>query len=110
MSDSESKSPGAGPFGVPDSHFLRLAIDLLQGLELQSRERGHATLASLIDIAKTEAEGALRTNGDTSGETKLLRLVKAIRSQVSAATIENPAPVQSAAKPKPTRKRKTPSG
>jgi len=89
MSESEPNSPSSGTFGIPDSHFLRLAVDLLGGLELQSRERGHAALASLVESAKAQAEATLLTNGegrpDASSEPKLLRLVNAIRSQVIAA-------------------------
>jgi hypothetical protein len=88
MSDSESKSQIAA-FGVPDRHFLRLAFDLLNGLESQSRERGHSALASLIEIAKTEAEDALRADAETlsnaASENKLLRLVKAIRTKAASA-------------------------
>ena len=88
MSDSESKNEIAA-FGVPDRHFLRLAFDLLKGLESQSRERGHSTLASLIEIAKTEAEDALRADAenfpDPASENKLLRLVKAIRTKAASA-------------------------
>ena len=76
-----------GTFGVPEPHFLRLAIDLLSGLELQSRERGHSTLASLIDIAKSEAEDALRATTESiqvaPAGAKLLRLAKAIRKQAA---------------------------
>ena len=88
MSNSGSTTQGGSTFGVPDRHFLRLAFDLLNGLELQSRERGHATLASLIDIAKIEAADALRIDAeklpDTPSENKLLRLVKAIGTQAAS--------------------------
>jgi hypothetical protein len=86
MSDSAS-TRAEGTFGVPERHFLRLALDLLKGLELQSRERGHSTLASLIDIAKSEAEDALRADDEGSrevlGEGKLVRLAKAIRTKAT---------------------------
>jgi hypothetical protein len=86
MSDPGS-TPAKDTFGVPEGHFLRLAVDLLSGLELQSRERGHSTLASLIDIAKSEAEEALRaapgSNQEVPAEAKLLRLAKAIRKRAA---------------------------
>jgi hypothetical protein len=62
---------------------------LLKGLESQSRERGHSTLASLIEIAKTEAEDALRADAETfpdsASENRLLRMVKAIRTKAGSA-------------------------
>ena len=80
-----ASTPANIAFGIPDRHFLRLAFDLLSGLELQSRERGHSTLASLIDIAKSEAQESLRaaaeSNQDVPAENKLLRLAKAMRRQ-----------------------------
>jgi hypothetical protein len=69
-------------FGVPERHFLRLAVDLLSGLELQTRERGYSTLASLVDIAKSEAEDALRA-ATVPDEHKLHRLVNAIRAEAA---------------------------
>ena len=76
-----------GTFGVHERHFLHLAVDLLSGLELQSRKRGHSTLASLIDIAKSEAEEALRAAAESKqevpAEAKLLRLAKAIRKRAA---------------------------
>ena len=96
MSNSKSNSPSAGTFGVPDSHFLHLAVDLLRGLALQSRERGHEKLAALVEIAKAEAEGSLRIDAkelqQSPEETKLVRIVKAIRSQITT-QIDAPAPV-----------------
>ena len=87
MSDPNSTPAKDDTFGVPERHFLHLAVDLLSGLGLQSRERGHSTLASLIDIAKSEAEAALRaaneSNQEVPAEAKLLRLAKAIRRQAA---------------------------
>lgn len=88
MSDIHSQVEGTtSDFGIPDQHFLRLAQDLLNGLELQSRERGHTTLASLIKLAKAEAaDGLVRlsTSKESPLETRLLRLVNAIRTQASS--------------------------
>jgi hypothetical protein len=111
MSDAGSKTQGDGAFGVPNGHFLRLAFDLLQGLELQCRERGQPKLASLIDVAKTEAEDALRIDAErfleSPGETKLLRLVNAIRSQITTAQKGELPAIAAASESRPARKRKT---
>ena len=89
MSDTPLTAEGSSSdFGIPDQHFFRLALDLLNGLELQSRERGHTTLASLIEVAKAEAaDGLMRASEtrDLPAEARLLRLVNAIRTRASAA-------------------------
>jgi hypothetical protein len=89
MSDSISQPAITTSFGVPESNFLRLAADVLTGLELQSRERGLERLAALIGAAKVDAEGSLQTPGEggrDTAETKLLKIVGAIRGQVKEAS------------------------
>jgi hypothetical protein len=88
MSVSESKLLHSQlTFGVPDRHFLRRAIDQLEELGLESHERGHPMFASLLDIAKSEAEDALRTgavdDGRSADEAKLLRVVKEICGEIA---------------------------
>src|SRR6185436_7617801 len=89
MSDTQSDAGrDSSTFGIPDHHFLQLVLDLLKGLELQTRERGHGSLASLIEIAKTEAAAGLARLSKTTEppvETKLLRLVNVIRTHASPA-------------------------
>jgi hypothetical protein len=46
---------------VADRKFLRNAIDLLDQLRSESEMRGHVMLASLLDIARGEAEDGLNT-------------------------------------------------
>ena len=45
-----------------DDDFLRVAIQAIDRIREKSIERGHLMLASLLDMAKTEAEDELRTN------------------------------------------------
>jgi hypothetical protein len=45
----------------PDTMFLTRAIDILRVLHERSVERGHPMLASLIDMARVEAEDDLVT-------------------------------------------------
>jgi len=44
-----------------DESFLRNAVETLDRLGAQSEQRGHMLLASLISIAKGEAEDGIRT-------------------------------------------------
>jgi hypothetical protein len=84
MADTHSNAQTCPVFGIPEHHFLRLALDVLSGLEIQSRERGHDTLASLIEIARGEAAGGqsrLSERIDLPGEPKLLRLANALRTR-----------------------------
>jgi hypothetical protein len=46
---------------APDTSFLTRAIDILQALRERSLERGHPMLASLVEMARIEAEDDLRT-------------------------------------------------
>jgi hypothetical protein len=83
MSASELTASTPAAFGVPESHFLRLAADVLAVLELQSRERGLDALADTIAGAKRKAEATLRADGEPSvnspGERKSRRFARAIR-------------------------------
>jgi hypothetical protein len=47
---------------VSDEMFLKNAADLLERLYAESELRGHAMLASLLSIAKGEAEDGLSTH------------------------------------------------
>jgi hypothetical protein len=51
---------------IADNNFLKNAADLLEGLRAESEFRGHPLLASLVAIAKGEAEDALTTNARTA--------------------------------------------
>ena len=44
-----------------DEHFLRCVMQALERLRDASQDRGHSMLASMIDLAKVEAEDELRT-------------------------------------------------
>ena len=44
-----------------DHEFLRIAIQAIERIREKSLEHGHLMLASLLDMARTEAEDALRT-------------------------------------------------
>ena len=48
---------------IPQSEFLPTVIGILGELHQSTAERGQATLSLLIDLAKTEAEDALRQAG-----------------------------------------------
>ena len=45
-----------------DDDFLRIAIQAIDRIREKSIERGHLMLASLLDMARAEAEDELRTN------------------------------------------------
>ena len=47
---------------APDSDFLRMVIQAVRRLQETCAERGHPLLASLLDIARAEAEDELRTD------------------------------------------------
>jgi hypothetical protein len=53
--------PVAGERFVKDETFLRSVSDLLEGLGAECDLRGHNMLASLLAIAKGEAEDGLHT-------------------------------------------------
>jgi hypothetical protein len=59
VSEAESK-PRLDTFGLPNRDFLRLTAEILETLELESHSRGNRMLASLLDIARTEAEDGLK--------------------------------------------------
>jgi hypothetical protein len=42
-------------------YFLRSVLQDLEALSIASHRRGHSLLASMIDLAKAEAEDCLRT-------------------------------------------------
>lgn len=42
-------------------YFLRSVLQDLEALEIASSRRGHSLLASMIELAKVEAEDCLRT-------------------------------------------------
>jgi hypothetical protein len=44
-----------------DQDFLQVAIQVIERIREKSLEHGHGMLASLLDMAKAEAEDALRT-------------------------------------------------
>jgi hypothetical protein len=48
---------------LPQSEFLPAVIGILDRLHQSTAEQGQATLSLLIDLAKTEAEDALRQAG-----------------------------------------------
>ncbi len=48
-----------------DEHFLRCVLQALERLRDASQNRGHPMLASMIDLAKAEAEDDLRTHALT---------------------------------------------
>lgn len=52
------------PFG-PDDRFLREALEVLERLRSECEWRGHPLLASLLDIARSEAEDDLKTCAET---------------------------------------------
>jgi hypothetical protein len=47
---------------APDADFLRVVIQAVRRLQETCAERGHPLLASLLDIARAEAEDDLRTD------------------------------------------------
>ena len=46
---------------IADRKFLKTVADTLEALRAESEQRGHAMLASLLDITKGEAEDGLHT-------------------------------------------------
>ena len=61
---------------VADRKFLRNAVDVLEQLRAESEVRGHLMLASLLEIAKGEAEDGLRTQAKTERIDRLARVEK----------------------------------
>lgn len=58
---ANSASPVVHLPSVVDERFLRTTAEILERLRTQSENRGHPLLASLLAIAKGEAEDDLRT-------------------------------------------------
>jgi hypothetical protein len=77
-------------FGVPDQHFLRLALQALEALTEQSRERGYSHLTSALLTANREAQEALSAyeagSHHLSDEARLMKLVEDIRSDINEVT------------------------
>ena len=71
-------------FGMPTRDFLRLTAEILERLELESSSRGNRMLASLLDIARTEAEDGLKTreHEPTLEETNLRSVVREISTEM----------------------------
>ena len=69
---------------MPNRDFLRLTAEILERLELESSSRGNRMLASLLDIARTEAEDGLKTkeHEPTPEETNLRRVVRDISTEM----------------------------
>jgi hypothetical protein len=61
MPASENASEVVYPRFVVDEGFLKNAVETLDRLHEESAMRGHSMLASLLSIAKGEAEDDLRT-------------------------------------------------
>jgi len=76
--------PRLDTFGMPHRDFLRLTAEILERLELESSSRGNRMLASLLDIARTEAEDALHAQAhqQASEETNLRSVVMEISSDI----------------------------
>ena len=51
----------AGSINKSDEDFLRVVLQSLERLRQASEDRGHGMLASMIELARTEAEDDLRT-------------------------------------------------
>jgi hypothetical protein len=51
------------PMEQPQADFLQGVVGILDRLHATTQTRGQATLSMLIDLAKTEAEDALRQAG-----------------------------------------------
>jgi len=49
------------PASVTDENFLRKVAEILERLRTESQQRGHSLLASMLDVAKAEAQDGLRT-------------------------------------------------
>lgn len=49
------------PSSVSDEHFLRKVSEILERLRRESEQRGHPLLASVLDVARAEAQDGLRT-------------------------------------------------
>ena len=85
MAVSETESgPDLDTFGMPNREFLRLTAEILERLELESSSRGNRMLASLLDIARAEAEDGLkaRQHRVTSEEANLRSVVRGISSDM----------------------------
>ena len=69
---------------MPNRDFLRLTAEILERLELESSSRGNRMLASLLDIARTEAEDGLKAREHqlTSEEANLRSVVMEISTEM----------------------------
>jgi hypothetical protein len=69
---------------MPNSDFLRLTAEILARLELESSSRGNRMLASLLDIAKSEAEDGLKARDyqQTAEETNLRSVLMEISTEM----------------------------
>ena len=83
VSETESGSD-LDPFGMPNKDFLRLTAEILERLELESSSRGNRMLASLLDIARAEAEDGLqaRHHRQISEEANLRSVVMKVSTEM----------------------------
>jgi hypothetical protein len=69
---------------MPNRDFLRVTAEILERLELESSCRGNRLLASLLDIARTEAEDGLKTkqHEPTLQEANLRSIVSEVSTEM----------------------------
>jgi len=85
MAVSETEfGPVLDTFGMPNKDFLRLTAEILERLELESSSRGNRMLASLLDIARAEAEDGLqaRHHREISEEANLRSVVMEVSTEM----------------------------